>query len=146
MPKLATPKRASNEVVKLAEEMAELVAEMGMHELKLQHKEHFIRMRRRGGEGGTAAPAPTAGKAPAAEPTLVLEEFGTPVVCQNVGVFHLQASVATGTTVESNQTMGWVESMGIRQELLAPRAGTVVEILAESGDPVEYGQVLMIIT
>ena len=144
MPKLATPRRASNEVVKLAEEMAELVSEMGLHELKLQHKEHFIRMRRR--VAGEAAPATPVPRTPAPEPSLVVEEFGTPVVCQHVGVFHLQASVATGREVESNQVMGWVESMGIRQELLAPRAGTVVEILAESGDPVEYGQVLMIIT
>jgi acetyl-CoA carboxylase biotin carboxyl carrier protein len=36
-----------------------------------------------------------------------------------------------------------IEAMKVMNEIVAERAGTIVEILVENGQPVEYGQPLM---
>ena len=38
-----------------------------------------------------------------------------------------------------------VEAMKTFNEIVAPRAGKVTQILVEDGSPVEYGQALMVI-
>jgi acetyl-CoA carboxylase biotin carboxyl carrier protein len=53
--------------------------------------------------------------------------------------------VEVGDTVEAGQTILIVEAMKHMNEVAAPRAGKVVEILVEDGQPVEYGEPLMII-
>jgi acetyl-CoA carboxylase biotin carboxyl carrier protein len=53
--------------------------------------------------------------------------------------------VDVGDTVEAGQTILIVEAMKHMNEVAAPRAGRVVEILVEDGQPVEYGEPLMII-
>ena len=53
--------------------------------------------------------------------------------------------VEVGDTVKAGQTLVIVEAMKHMNEVAAPRAGRVVEILVEDGQPVEYGQPLMII-
>jgi acetyl-CoA carboxylase biotin carboxyl carrier protein len=53
--------------------------------------------------------------------------------------------VEVGSTVRAGQTILIVEAMKHMNEVAAPRAGKVVEILVEDGQPVEYGEPLMII-
>jgi acetyl-CoA carboxylase biotin carboxyl carrier protein len=53
--------------------------------------------------------------------------------------------VEVGDAVAAGQTILIVEAMKHMNEVAAPRAGKVVEILVEDGQPVEYGQPLMII-
>jgi acetyl-CoA carboxylase biotin carboxyl carrier protein len=53
--------------------------------------------------------------------------------------------VEVGDAVAAGQTILIVEAMKHMNEVAAPRAGRVVEILVEDGQPVEYGQPLMII-
>jgi acetyl-CoA carboxylase biotin carboxyl carrier protein len=53
--------------------------------------------------------------------------------------------VEVGDRVQAGQTILIVEAMKHMNEVAAPRAGTVVEILVEDGQPVEYGEPLMII-
>jgi len=53
--------------------------------------------------------------------------------------------VEVGDQVKAGQTILIVEAMKHMNEVGAPRAGRVVEILVEDGQPVEYGQPLMII-
>ena len=47
--------------------------------------------------------------------------------------------------VAAGQTILIVEAMKHMNEVAAPRAGRVVEVLVEDGQPVEYGEPLMII-
>ena len=47
--------------------------------------------------------------------------------------------------MRAGQTILIVEAMKHMNEVAAPRAGKVVAILVEDGQPVEYGQPLMII-
>jgi acetyl-CoA carboxylase biotin carboxyl carrier protein len=53
--------------------------------------------------------------------------------------------VEVGDAVTAGQAILIVEAMKHMNEVAAPRAGRVVEILVEDGQPVEYGQPLMII-
>ena len=41
--------------------------------------------------------------------------------------------------------LGWVEVLGVRQEVVAPRDGVVGRVLAEAGQAVEYGQELAVV-
>jgi acetyl-CoA carboxylase biotin carboxyl carrier protein len=53
--------------------------------------------------------------------------------------------VEVGDEVRAGQTILIVEAMKHMNEVAAPRAGKVVEVLVEDGQPVEYGEPLMII-
>jgi acetyl-CoA carboxylase biotin carboxyl carrier protein len=53
--------------------------------------------------------------------------------------------VEVGDQVRQGQPIVIVEAMKHMNEVAAPRAGRIVEILVEDGQPVEYGQPLMII-
>lgn len=68
-----------------------------------------------------------------------------------VGIFHRWlkprggALVAAGDHVKVGQLVASVESLNIINEVESPIAGKVVEILAQEGQPVEYGQPLIAI-
>ncbi|MFG2100136.1 acetyl-CoA carboxylase biotin carboxyl carrier protein [Micromonospora echinaurantiaca] len=51
--------------------------------------------------------------------------------------------VAVGDLVRPGQVVGIVEAMKLMNEVTADRAGRVVEVLAEDGQPVEYDQPLV---
>jgi acetyl-CoA carboxylase biotin carboxyl carrier protein len=53
--------------------------------------------------------------------------------------------VEVGTQVKAGDTLLIVEAMKTLNQIPAPRAGTVSRILVEDGQPVEYGEPLMII-
>ena len=53
--------------------------------------------------------------------------------------------VEVGDTVQAGQTILIVEAMKHMNEVATPHAGKVTQILVEDGQPVEYGQPLMII-
>ena len=56
-----------------------------------------------------------------------------------------KAFVEVGDTVQAGQTILIVEAMKHMNEVVTPHGGRVTEILVEDGQPVEYGQPLMII-
>jgi acetyl-CoA carboxylase biotin carboxyl carrier protein len=85
----------------------------------------------------THAPAPPA------------DEAGTVyVTCPFVGTFYRSPSpdapsfVDVGSKIREGQTLCIVEAMKIMNEIEADCAGTIVEVLAENGKPVEFGQKL----
>ena len=53
--------------------------------------------------------------------------------------------VDVGETVKEGQTVLIIEAMKTMNQIPAPRSGTVVKIMVEDGQPVEYGEPLMII-
>lgn len=53
--------------------------------------------------------------------------------------------VEIGSVVREGQTLLIVEAMKTMNQIPAPKAGKVVAILVENGQPVEYGEPLMII-
>jgi acetyl-CoA carboxylase biotin carboxyl carrier protein len=68
-----------------------------------------------------------------------------------VGTVYLQAEegaakfVKVGDTVKVGQTLVLVEAMKTFNPVIAPRAGTVTQILVDNQQPVEFGEPLVII-
>lgn len=60
-----------------------------------------------------------------------------------VGIFRPRQGSTAGTKVRAGDKVGYVEMLGIPQEVLAPVDGLVGATLVEPGDPVEYGQELI---
>ena len=56
-----------------------------------------------------------------------------------------KAFVEVGSTVKAGEKILLVEAMKTFNEIVAPRAGTVSAVLVEDGQPVEYGQPLLVI-
>lgn len=73
------------------------------------------------------------------------------VVAPLVGIFHPWIKrgggtlVAVGDQVKAGQLVGTIESLNVFNEVETTKAGRVVEIHVQDGQPVEYGQVLVTI-
>jgi acetyl-CoA carboxylase biotin carboxyl carrier protein len=137
--------------------LAKLMSETGLTEIELAEKDRRIRVVRGYAQApmqqvmvphtAPAAIAPTAapaGLAPAVDPGAVLSPM--------VGVAYLTpepsapAFVGIGTQVETGQTLLLIEAMKTFNPITAPRAGTVTKILVDSGDSVDQGQPLVVIS
>ena len=95
----------------------------------------------------SAAPAAAAGSRAAPGPGRPEEEPGGALIkSPMVGTFYRAASpeskpfVEAGAKVVENSVVCIIEAMKIMNEIQAEAKGTIVEILIESGQPVEYGQ------
>lgn len=68
-----------------------------------------------------------------------------------VGTFYRAASpgsepfVQIGSVVKAGDTLCIIEAMKLLNEIETDRAGTVIAILVENGEPVEYGEPLFVI-
>jgi acetyl-CoA carboxylase biotin carboxyl carrier protein len=97
----------------------------------------------------SAAPGP-AGQAPAAShlPAAEAPSDAADVTSPFVGTFYRSPSpdapsfVEIGSVVRAGQTLCIVEAMKLMNEIEAEFSGTVVEIFAQSGKAVEFGQKL----
>lgn len=110
----------------------------------------------RGGVGGAPAPAhfavaaaPVAAAVAAPAAVAVVDDAGTVFVTSPfVGTFYRSPSpdapsfVEPGSAVREGQALCIVEAMKLMNEIEADCAGTIVEILAENGKSVEFGQKL----
>jgi len=95
-----------------------------------------------------AAP-PAASPAPAAEAPTALE--GHIVKSPMVGTFYRAGApgakpfVEVGDTVKAGQTVCVIEAMKLMNEIEADKDGVIKAIMVENGQPVEYGEPLMMI-
>lgn len=96
-----------------------------------------------------AAPAPAPQPAAAPAPTNDAEEAGTSFIkSPMVGTFYRSPSpdskpfAEVGEKVTESSVVCIVEAMKIMNEIQAEAKGTILEVLVEDGDPVEYGQKL----
>ena len=93
-----------------------------------------------------AASAPAAGAAAAesSTPREKLREITSPMV----GTFYASSSpeapayVTAGREVSDDTVVCIIEAMKVMNEIKAEMSGTIVEVVAENGKPVQYGQVL----
>jgi acetyl-CoA carboxylase biotin carboxyl carrier protein len=105
-----------------------------------------------GGSGYSSEPAPTAAPAPHpvphhAAPTAAAEEPGVIYVkSPMVGTFYRAPTPESkpfadnGTVISETAVVCIIEAMKIMNEIQAEVKGTVLEVLVENGQPVEYGQ------
>jgi acetyl-CoA carboxylase biotin carboxyl carrier protein len=136
-------------------ELAKLLDETGLTEIEVEQGDQRIRVRRQFG-GRNAHPGPvSAAPVTLAPPALTASDDPAkhPGVLTSpmVGVAYLgpepgaRPFAEVGSQVVPGQTLLIVEAMKTMNQIPAPRAGTVTRILIEDGQPVEYGEPLMII-
>ncbi len=133
-------------------ELAELLKETGLTEIEIEANGARLRVSKQtGGAMMAAAPAPAPGAATAAAPGKPAGPHPGAVPSPMVGTVYLspepgaKAFVNVGQTVKEGDTLFIVEAMKTMNPIPAPRAGRVTQILVSDGQPVEYGETLMIV-
>ncbi|MDE2383273.1 MAG: acetyl-CoA carboxylase biotin carboxyl carrier protein [Alphaproteobacteria bacterium] len=147
----------------LIRKLAEILNDTGLTEIELDHKGAKVRVSKSVQAAAVmhaapaihhAAPAPLAAAAsPAAAPAPAAEvpAAGTPLKSPMVGTAYLAPSpdaapfVAVGAMVKQGQTVLIIEAMKTMNQIAAPKSGKVVAINIENSQPVEFGEVLMVI-
>jgi len=108
------------------------------------------------GAGVTAAAAPAVG-APSPSLALEVDEGEVPpgmevMKSPMVGTFYRAPSPdaepfsEVGTSVTEDSVICIIEAMKVMNEIKAELNGTIIEILVENGEPVEFGQPLFLVT
>lgn len=136
-------------------ELAKLLDETGLTEIEYERDGESIRVARHAGgpvarvrpaEASATVPATT----PAAAPVDPTQHPGL-VASPMVGTAYRSPEpgarpfVEVGSVVKAGETLVIIEAMKTMNQIPAPRSGTVIQILVEDGQPVEYGEPLMII-
>ncbi len=149
-------KKSANE--ELIRSLANLLNETGLTEIEIEENNIRVRVARTltmqthtiplshaapaaGGFGASTG----AGAAPSLEnhPGVVTSPMvGTAYRAPEPGSANF---VEVGSVVREGQTLLIIEAMKTMNQISAPRAGTVKRIIVENGQPVEYGEPLMII-
>jgi len=147
----------------LVRELAALLEETGLTEIEIEHEGKRVRVARGvnltttlttdGGQSEareTAARPATDVRSSASRPDELVVHPGT-VTSPMVGTAYRSAEpgappfVEVGTRVAAGQTLLIIEAMKTMNQIPSPRAGTVIAILVEDGQPVEYGEPLAVI-
>ena len=147
---------------KAIKELAGLLDETGLTEIEVADGDKAIRV----SKGGTvvAAPAaaapvggniqsdPTVPRQPTLDaPDTTAGSHPGAVTSPMVGTAYMQgepgapAFVSKGDTVKAGDTLVIIEAMKVMNPIKAEKGGTVTQVLVENGQPVEFGDVLMVI-
>lgn len=135
----------------LVRALAALLEETGLSEIEYAVGEKRIRVARSGAPVSVVASASTAPPAAAVATSSPSVAAADMVKAPMVGIVHLSPQpgappfVQAGDTVREGQTLFIVEAMKVMNQIPAPRAGRIAQILVANGAPVEYGQVLAVI-
>jgi acetyl-CoA carboxylase biotin carboxyl carrier protein len=135
--------RAATELIP---QLTERLARHGLGEIEVRHGELHIRVV--GRPAGAAAarperPVPGSALEPASSAPLPEAEPAGAVSSPAVGYFVYAEGLGPGLSVEKGDALGYVEMLGVRHEVRAPRGGTVRNLVAETGEAVEYGQTVI---
>jgi len=139
----------------LIRRLSDLLEETGLSEIEYEAEGQRIRVAR----NSQVAAAPAVARVPGAlcrpEAADVPSERdlvpANAVTAPMVGTVYLAAEpgaavfVAVGDEVELGQTLVIIEAMKVMNPIPSPRAGTVRNILIQDGQPVEFGEPLMVI-
>lgn len=143
--------------IRKVKKLIELLEESGIAEIEIKEGEESVRISRYGSGAPApihyaAAPAPLAVAAPAAEASGAdAIPSGHAVKSPMVGTYYSAASpgakkfINIGDTVSVGDTVCIIEAMKILNQIEADKSGVVKAILVENGQPVEFGQPLVII-
>ncbi len=150
------PKAKSAFDPELIRGLAALLRETDLSEIEVAQGDLRIRVARHLAVNATVAPTPVADAKPqpaevapphASEPeahpgTVTSPMVGTAYRAPEPGA---PPFVEVGAQVREGQTLLIIEAMKTMNAIPAPRAGTVAAILFEDGQPVEYGEPLVVI-
>jgi acetyl-CoA carboxylase biotin carboxyl carrier protein len=142
----------------LIRDLAGILDETRLTEIEVEQGDLRIRISRQSPmvHAAVGGPAPVASNsvipvaqvsAPAAAPELSKNAVTSPMV----GTAYMSPSpdaepfIAVGQAVKEGQTLLIIEAMKTMNQIPSPRAGTVTAILFEDGQPVEYGEPLVVV-
>jgi acetyl-CoA carboxylase biotin carboxyl carrier protein len=146
--------------IRKVKKLIELLDESGIAEIEISEGEDSVRISRYApGAPAVAAPvavaaplaaAPVAAEAVAA-PVAEVEDEGFLVAAPMVGTFYASSSpgaapyVQVGDRVNEGDTLCIIEAMKMMNQIDADVSGVVKSIRVQNGEPVEYGQTLIVI-
>ncbi|WPZ34251.1 acetyl-CoA carboxylase biotin carboxyl carrier protein [Thalassobaculum sp. OXR-137] len=137
----------------LVRKLAGLLEETGLGEIEYATGDLRIRIAKPTINATYAAPAPAAAPAAvaAAAPAAAVEESGEVVPSPMVGTAYVApepgaaAFAPVGSNVRKGQTIMIVEAMKTMNPIPAPRDGKIKAVHVENGQPVEFGQPLLVL-
>ncbi len=137
--------------------LAKLLDETSLTEIEVTDGDQSVRVSR-GSNGVAYAPLPAMDsdptvpkKANTQAPATVAQNHPGAVTSPMVGTVYMQADpnspafVTKGATVKPGDTLIIIEAMKVMNPIKASKGGTVTQILVDNAQPVEYGDVLMVI-
>ncbi|MCB1754503.1 MAG: acetyl-CoA carboxylase biotin carboxyl carrier protein [Gammaproteobacteria bacterium] len=151
--------------IRKVKKLIELLEESAVSEIEIKEGDDSVRISRGTPAQMTpqmvpqmmpmVAPAPMAAPMPAASAAPAKEEpdspTGTVIESPMVGTFYRSSSpgakpfVEVGQTVKEGDTLCIIEAMKILNQIESDVSGTVRAILVENGQPVEYGEPLIVV-
>jgi len=152
--------------IRKVKKLIELLDESGIAEIEITEGEESVRISRysQGAPAAAVAPAPVAVAAPAptaaapaaaeaapAAAPVEAEDEGFLVAAPMVGTFYAASSpgaapyVQVGDRVNEGDTLCIIEAMKMMNQIEADVSGVVKSIRVQNGEPVEYGQTLIVI-
>ncbi|WP_166294878.1 acetyl-CoA carboxylase biotin carboxyl carrier protein [Bradyrhizobium sp. 2S1] len=141
----------------LIRELARLLAETNLTEIEIERAGLRVRVARNISIAASvpaamnAVAAPAAVGVPVAAAATDLAKHPGAVPSPMVGTAYwapepgAKPFIEVGTKVSAGQTLLIIEAMKTMNQIPSPRAGTVTQILIEDGQPVEFGEPLVII-
>ena len=148
-----TPKKDAAESIEkeIIRDLAELLTETGLTEIEIERNGLRLRVARGGMVQSVAAAPVAAPVAGAASGNVPAENDPGIVPSPMVGTAYFSPEpgappfVDVGTKVSEGDTLMIVEAMKTMNHIPSPRSGTVKSILIEDGQPVEFGEPLIIL-
>lgn len=146
--------------IRKVKKLIELLEESGLAEIEIREGEESVRISRYGQGGAQIMYAPPASGGPASKvpvltdsplPSVAAAPAGHTLYSPMVGSFYLAPApgskpfVNVGQRVNVGDTVCVIEAMKILNQIEADASGVITAILAENGQPVEYGQPLFVI-
>jgi acetyl-CoA carboxylase biotin carboxyl carrier protein len=147
--------------IRKVKKLIELLDESGIAEIEIKEGEESVRISRYSQHApaaaapvAVAAAAPVVAAAPAADaaaPVVEPEDDGFLVAAPMVGTFYASSSpgaapyVQVGDRVNEGDTLCIIEAMKMMNPIDADVSGVVKSIRVQNGEPVEYGQTLIVI-
>lgn len=144
--------KIDNQAIK---DLAELLTQTGLTEIEIADGDKSIRVTRSSIVQAFAPPALTApannSTTPALVPAASLDKHPGAIKSPMVGTVYLQPEpgskpfAAKGDKVKIGDTLVIIEAMKVMNPIKAEKGGTVTQVIVDDGQPVEFGEVLMVI-
>jgi acetyl-CoA carboxylase biotin carboxyl carrier protein len=147
--------------IRKVKKLIELLEESGISEIEIKEGEESVRISRNGPNmtmpqmqyAPAMAPpmAAPAAAAPVAAEAAAPEVSGHVITSPMVGTFYEAPSpgsapfVEVGKSVKEGDTLCIIEAMKMLNQIEADKSGVIKQMVAENGQPVEFGQPLFII-
>jgi acetyl-CoA carboxylase biotin carboxyl carrier protein len=143
---------------KVVRELAKILLETGLTEIEVERGDLRVRVAKEAAREAVqtvvAAPAAAPVRAPEPAPSgrgVSLEGHPGAVTSPMVGTAYLSSDpksdpfIKVGQSVSQGDTLVLIEAMKTFNPIHAPKSGKVTQILVSDAQPVEYGEVLVVI-